>query len=265
MFAIIRVRFNDTDPSAVWGDDVVNNWLNPTIPYSLAHFWTRTSFYQADMRYFLFPPISIDDPRINIPKDGDVRQYLVNGVTAEVKRLFTPDWNVFDRLLIVFAQPTDLFGGGSFVLPIGDGQKMVPVAVCDIASPFSDICQEVGHSFGLDHEVDTDGNEYKSPYSCMSSEGYGGATTSIERAEIAGFPTGTMSTPDNSHVVTNDVERIVGPYITPVQIYKSAMGVFNDPASIYQVPATYETAPVSFRLNAIGHYVKLFLLYCHPL
>ena len=67
----------------------------------------------------------------------------------------------------------------------------------------------------------------------MSSEVYGDATISVERSERPGFSKGTMSIPTISNIVTNDVERIIGPYVTPAQIYKSAMGVFTDPARVY--------------------------------
>lgn len=251
MIAVIRVRFNNTPADAVWSDEVMHNWMNPGIEYSLGHFWARSSFFQADLRYYLFPAIAMDDPRVNTPAGGDLRQYLVDGVTAEVTRLYKPDWKVFDSMLICFAQMTDLFGGGAFPVPVDGGQKYLTAAVCDIASPFSSICQEVGHAFGLDHEVDQAGNEYMSPYSSMSSESYGGATSSFQRPEDPRLPKGTMPGPDTSAVVTNDVQRIIGPYMTPVQIYNKGMGVFKMTKSVYQLPDSYHNTPHSFRLIAL--------------
>ena len=251
MIAVIRCRFTPTPASAVWSDAVMNNWMNPTIPYSLAHFWTRTSLFQADMRYILFPPIVIDDPRPNTPPKGDPRQTLVDGVTAEVTRAFRPDWSIFDRIIVVFAQQTDLFGGGAYLVPVSGGQKLLPAAVCDNLSPFSDITQEVGHAFGLNHEVDDAGNEYRSPYSSMSSEGYGGATSSFERPVDARFPQGTPTPAGVSAVITNDVQRIIGPYIAAAQFSLANFGSFNDPGTVIQVPASYANAPETFRLTAV--------------
>ena len=60
MFAVIRARFPNTPGSAVWSDQAMHSWMDPNIPYSLANYWARTSFYQADMRYHLFPPVVIE-------------------------------------------------------------------------------------------------------------------------------------------------------------------------------------------------------------
>ncbi len=253
MIAVIRVKFNDTPQENVWSDEAMNNWLNPGIEFSLAHFWARTSFFQADMRYYLFPPISMDDPRTNTPPDGDTRLYLVNGVTDQITQMFNPDWRVFDSMLICFAQLTDLFGGGSYPVSVEGGKKYLSVAVCDIGSPFSDICQEVGHAFGLEHEMDDSGNEYMSPYSSMSSESYGGATTSFERPENPDFPTGIAPAPNITHINTNDVQRIIGPYITPAQLYWVNMGIFKFSNSIYHLPVSFHTTPHTFQLNALDN------------
>src|SRR6185312_13937112 len=76
----------------------------PSIPYSLAHFWTRTSLFQADMNYFLFPAITFADPRNNAKPGEDPRVVLVDGILAEITRLFSPDWSIFKNVLIVGAQ-----------------------------------------------------------------------------------------------------------------------------------------------------------------
>jgi len=67
MLAVIRLRFPATAATEVWSDAVMNNWLNPSIPFSLAHFWSRSSLFQADIGYFLFAPIVLADPRMNVP------------------------------------------------------------------------------------------------------------------------------------------------------------------------------------------------------
>ena len=147
----------------------------------------------------------------------------------------------------MFAQQTDLFGGGSYIVPVGNGTKSIPAAVCDIASSFDQIVQEVGHAFGLNHEVDSSGREYQSPYSSMSSETYGFTNPSFKRPEDSRLPVGvgTDSPP-------SDGQRTIGPYITPVQFYISKfMPSFNDPGTLYQVPASYIDSPHSFRLTAV--------------
>jgi hypothetical protein len=251
MLAVIRLRFPATPATEVWSDAIMNNWLNPSIPFSLAHFWSRTSLFQADLSYFLFGPIVLTDPRINMPPGADPRVTLVNGVVAAVTKAYSPDWNVFDRILIVGAQATDQFGGGPFAVPVGGSQKMLLTAVVDVLSPFSNVCQELGHAFGLDHELNYKGDEYSSPYSVMSSEGYGGARSSFERPVDARLPVGKPVPPKISAVATQDVQRIIGPYITPVQFAVKNMGSFNDPQTVYRVPETYATAPHTFRLTAV--------------
>ena len=191
------------------------------------------------------------DPRANMKPTDDPRDLLVNGILAEVTRLFAPDWNVFDKVLIVGAQATDQFGGGSFQVPVGDSKKNLPVAVVDVLSPFSNVCQELGHTFALDHEMDTGIDDYMSPYSVMSSEGYGSARSSFERPVDNRLPAGKPTLQDVSFVVTPDVQRIIGPYITPVQFSVKAMGTFNDPQTVYHVPDSMATQPHAFRLTAV--------------
>lgn len=248
MLAVIRLRFPTTQVSEVWSDAVMNNWLNPSIPFSLAHFWTRTSLFQADITYFLFPAITLADPRAKAKPGDDPRVVLVDGVLAEVTRLFSPDWSIFKNVLIIGAQKTDQFGGGS---PHKVGNTMVLAAVVDVLSPFSNICQEVGHSFGLEHELDTLGAEYQSPYSVMSSELYGNNDSSFARPVDSRLPVGKpKASPNVSDVNTNDVQRIIGPYITPAQFSAVNIGSFNDPNTVHQIPTTFNTAPHSFRLTA---------------
>lgn len=252
MIALVRVRYPTTAANAVWSDMVTNNWMNASIPFSLAHFWQRTSLFQADLSYFLFAPVVVADPRITGAANNVNRPLLVNAILAEVTRAYSPDWNTFDKVLIVGAQRLDQFGGGSYQVPVGGGTKNVSVAVVDVLSPFSNVCQELGHAFGLEHEMNTGNDEYQSPYSVMSSESYGGGRPSFERAVMAQLPVGKpRPSPEISAVNTQDVQRIVGPYITPVQFSVANMGTFNDPQTVYQVPVSIATQPHSFRLTAV--------------
>jgi hypothetical protein len=258
MIALIRVRFTNTPAQNVWSDAVMHNWMNPTIEFSLGHFWTRTSLFQADMRYFLFPVVVMDDPRPNKPADKNERDYLVDEVIKKVTADSSPDWNVFSRLLICFAQATDQFGGGSYKVPLQDGDKYIPAAVVDNFSPFSNICQELGHTFGLDHEFDGKVTDYTSPYSVMSSESYGGAQSSFQRPVNAALPVGNPPKPLATGVFTNDVQRVIGPYITPAQFVLKNMGMFSQGKTVYFVPGSYATAPHNFRLMAYDKAIDLW-------
>ena len=140
MFAFIRARFPGTAASADWSDTVANNWMDPAIPFSMAHYWKLSTFQQVDLSYFLFPTVVLNDPRMTT---GNARDQLVRGVLNEVDRVSKPDWNLFDRCIIFFAQGTDLFGGGQHLAPNG---KLITAAVFDVASRFDQVCQEVGHT-----------------------------------------------------------------------------------------------------------------------
>lgn len=245
MLAVIRARFPNTPASAVWSDAAMQSWLDPNIPFSLASYWTRTSFFQADMRYFLFPPVALGDPRADTTLGADQRERLVRGVLNEVTRVSDPDWDLFDQFIICFAQMTDMFGGGSYALKTraGSDRAQITGAVIDIASSFDGICQEVGHAFGLDHELDQAGNDYGCPYSTMSSSGQG---SSFERPVDVRLPAGVPPPPGSG-----DPQRIVGPYIPPVHFYVRNFGAFVHPDSVHQVPASYAQSPISVRLEAV--------------
>ena len=249
MLAVIRARFSNTPASAVWSDATMQSWLDPNIPFSLAHYWTRTSFFQADMRYNLFPPVVLGDPRADTSLGSNVRERLVRGVLNEVTRVWNPDWDLFDQFIMCFAQMTDMFGGGAYTLKTrpGSDRAWITGAVIDIASPFDGICQEVGHAFGLDHELNQAGNEYGCPYSTMSSSGQG---SSFLRPTDAGLPVGLMPPPTDVPF-SNDYQRIVGPYIPPVHFYVRNFGAFVHPDSVIQVPPSYEQTPVTLRLVAL--------------
>ena len=224
-----------------------------TYAFSLANYWTRTSFLGADMRFVLFPPVVVDDPRPATPPDGDARDRLVRAVLDQVTNMFDPDWDVFDQFLIWFAQPTDMFGGGAYTLKTrpGSDRPWITGAVIDISSPFDGICQEVGHAFGIDHEVNFAGAEYGCPYSVMSASGQG---SSFERPLDTRLPTGVMPVGKPANYfgpVTTDPQRVVGPYIPAAQLYVTGFGPFKHPDSIVQVPASYESSPFTFRIESL--------------
>jgi hypothetical protein len=264
MIAAIRVRFTPTPASAVWDNAVFTNWLNPTVQYSLAHFWFKSSFTLADLTFQILPPIVIDDPRLKLTPEERrnnkiTRAALVNGVTAKVTDAFQLEWNTIDGMLIWFAQPTDLFGGGSYPVPlslpdIGFLQdflfgppiyKSIPVAVSDIASPFDQVCQELGHAYGFEHPLDRASDEYGDPYDSMASERYGKVYwPAFERPADPALPVGLVDGVDQ--------QRIIGPYVSAAQLAMSPFAATLRAAGMFiDVPPSYATGASSFTLHAL--------------
>jgi hypothetical protein len=246
MIAFIRARFPNTPANQVWSDTVAANWMDPTIPFSLAHYWRVSTFQQVDVSHVNFPPVVVNDPRQGKSNDRD---RLVRAVLQAVDQASHPNWDQFDRCIIFFAQaPTDLFGGGTHIAPNG---KVIMAAVFDLASGFDQTCQEVGHVFGLSHElgawyVDAYGNytnEYGCPYSVMSAA----RDLSFTRAPDPRLP--GVQGPTNP-------QRSVGPYIPTAHLYINQYhavnpnGVFNHPDSVSYVSTAYENTPVNVRLYA---------------
>jgi hypothetical protein len=245
MIAFIRARFPNTLANQVWSDTVAANWMDPTIPFSLAHYWRVSTFQQVDVSHVNFPPVVVNDPRQG---KSDDRDQLVRAVLQAVDQASHPNWNQFDRCIIFFAQATDLFGGGTHIAPNG---KVITAAVFDLASGFDQTCQEVGHTFGLSHElgawyIDSYGNytnEYGCPYSVMSAA----SDLSFARAPDPRLP-GVLG-PTNP-------QRTIGPYLPAAHLYINQYhavnpnGVFNHPDSVSYVSATYEQTPVNVRLYA---------------
>src|SRR4051794_29722866 len=120
MLAVIRARFTPTPPNAVWSDAAFAAWLDPHVRYSLANYWTKSTFGKADLSYQLLQPIVLDDPRNKLSaqdrQDPTIsRPCLVNAITAKLSDEQSPDWIAFDGMIIWFAKtPTDQFGGGPF-------------------------------------------------------------------------------------------------------------------------------------------------------
>ncbi len=238
MIALIRARFPDPSVFEVWTDAVAANFMDPAIPFSLAHYWALSTFRQVDLSSTSFPAVVVKDPRKN---DKDDRTRLVEAVLAEVDRVSKPDWNLFDRCVIVFGHPMDTFGGGSFTAPNG---KRVMAAVFNVANRFDTACQEVGHAFGLGHEWDVSGNnEYACPYSVMSAE----SDLTDTRPPDPRLP-GLQG--------TTHPQRTIGPYLPTVHLYLNQYrpvnpnGVFNHPDTVAYVPHSYEQTPVTVRLVA---------------
>jgi hypothetical protein len=245
MFAFIRARFPNTPANQVWTDAVAANWMDPAIPFSLAHYWRTSTFQQVDMSCVTFPAVVVNDPRQGKPDDRDK---LVRAVLDAVDQAFHPNWNQFDRCIISFAQPTDLFGGGTHLAPNG---KLIGAAVFDNASGFDQTCQEVGHTFGLNHElgawyVDAYGNytnEYGCPYSVMSAAG----DLTFDRGPNPLLP--GVQGPTNP-------QRTIGPYIPAAHLYinqyhpANPNGVFNHPDTVTYLSTTYEHTQANVRLYA---------------
>ncbi len=272
MIAAIRVRFTPTPATQMWSDASFANWLNPTIPFSLGHYWRKSSFGFADLNFQIFPSIVMDDPRLQLsPADrmnnGKSRQALVNGVSARVTASFKPDWSKIDGMLIWFAQPTDLFGGGAFPVPLpsslpdpfgqivgllAQAYKDIPVAVSDIASPFSTVCQELGHAYGFEHPLDRNYEDYGDPYDSMASAWYGGVFNSgFTRAADPRLPMGTV-------VDGIDQQAVMGPYISAAHLAADDLPRLGAAGLVVNVPPSYATGAASFRLHALDDAIERY-------
>ena len=260
MIAVLRVRFtSNSDPATVWSDATFQNWLNPSIPFSLANFWWESSWGYFDLRTQLFPAQVLADPR----PDGTVasRPILVNAVLAQADTLFHPAWEQFDLALIWCAQPTDQFGGrGPYPVPLASGgSKPIAACVVDLGSPFDGTCEELGHAFGLQHERDfatpaevaADDTDYKDPYSVMSARRYGAAQPDFFRPSIAGLPDGSPLKSPGDRFDQLPAGRIVGPMLTPAQLLMFPW--FGESGHVVSVPQTYQQAPVTVKLYALDH------------
>jgi hypothetical protein len=63
VIAFIRARFPATLAADLWSDAIVQGFMDPAIPCSLAHYWQMSTFGQIDLAYQLFAPVVLDDPR----------------------------------------------------------------------------------------------------------------------------------------------------------------------------------------------------------
>ncbi|MEP7002174.1 MAG: hypothetical protein ABI969_16925 [bacterium] len=273
MIAAIRVRFTPTPANLVWSDAVFARWLDANVPYSMAHFWRKSSFGLADLNFQIFPAIVIDDPRAALSaeerKDNVItRRTLVAGVTSKITELFSPDWSTIDGAVIWFAQGTDLFGGGGHRVPLpqpdanlidllfggADQQyKDIPVAVSDIATPFHMAAQELGHAYGFEHPLDAGRQDYGDPYDSMASEIYGNVFNPAFIRPVDGtLPVGTI-------VKDLDQQRIIGPHLSAAQ---QTLGPFEktlrSKGMFVDVPTSYAGGASSFTLYALDYAISRF-------
>ncbi|MFI6095971.1 hypothetical protein ACIA8G_10485 [Lentzea sp. NPDC051213] len=238
MIAVVPVRYAATD--SVWSREHFENWMRPGLEFSMGDYWWRSSRGLFDVSSQVYDPVDIPDPGVvAIDKRADLH-------SAVVKAAVQVDWVHTDILLIWLARPTGWWGGGTVFVPIPGGEKEIYVTVVDSITPFDVACQEVGHSYGLDHEFGADGtSDYGSPYSTMSARLYGGIPASFIRDAKAALPDGgpNMQPPH----VNDPANRIVGPNLPAAQLYREP--AFRDSSSVVNVRET----PAKVRLYAIDY------------
>ncbi|WP_086665967.1 hypothetical protein [Lentzea kentuckyensis] len=224
MIAVVPVKYADTD--SVWSREQFENWMRPGINHSLGDFWWRSSRGLFDVSSQVYDPVVIPDPG-TVTNDG--RGPFQDAV---VKAATQVDWAHTDVLLIWCARPTGWWGGGEVWVPGPDGgQKLIRATVVDSITPFDAACQELGHGFGLDHELDAAGAKYRSPYSAMSSRRYGSKKASWIRKSVAELPDGGLNKePPFANIPAN---LIVGPLVPGAHLYRDPR--FRDSSSVVNV------------------------------
>lgn len=254
MIAILRVRFDtNNDPGSVWSNDVFDKWMQPLIPFSLGDFWWSSSKGLFNLDYTIYNPIVMADPRLTAASgNGPQRAALVNGAIKAATAQVSPNWDETDILMIWYAQPTDMFGGGSYSVPLQSGEtKNIPATVIDIGSPFDAACQELGHSFGLQHEIDDEGREYACPYSVISAR----LVTEFLRPADPRLPDGLKILDTHDQFFNKPAARVIGPALAAAQLYQYQ--AFRDTPQVVQLPASYAQSPIAVRLYALNYTVTL--------
>jgi len=254
MISILRVRFDtNNDLNSVWPDDVFDRWMRPLIPFSLGDFWWLSSKGLFNLDYTLYPPIVMADPRLTAAAGNAAqRGALVNGAIQAATTQVSPNWDETDIVMIWYAQPTDMFGGGTYSVPLRDGgTKVIKATVVDISSAFDAICQELGHGFGLEHEVDDAGRDYASPYSVMSAR----VVPEFIRPADPRLPDGLKIMDTRDQFFNNFAGRVVGPVLAAAQLYNYP--AFRDTQQVTQLPASYAQYPAVVKLNALNYTVRL--------
>ena len=228
--------------------------MAPLTKYSLADFWWRSLWGFVDVSYRLFPDFQMKDPRPGVPAlpketyNDRSRAALVSGAVDEANSRFDLDWADFDQLIVWYAQVTDLFGGGSVQVKTKKGDsKNVLVAVMDLARTFSADCQELGHAFGLQHELDAAGGEYGSLYSVMSVRRPDDAE--FERPALQGLPEGLIL-PAGDRYAGSPAQHVAGPQLPAAQLYK--LDWFREPRVIHAAVGVGE-APKKVKLYALTY------------
>jgi hypothetical protein len=257
MIAILRVRFDsNNDANSVWSNDVFEKWMQPLIPFSLGDFWWSSSKGLFSLEHTVYAPIVMADPGHGTLAQ---RQGLVDATITAATAQVSPDWDNTDIVMIWYAQPTDLFGGGFGTVPLrAGGSKNIPVTVIDIAAPFDAACQELGHSFGLQHEVDAQfdpahpvgEHEYKSPYSVMSARG-----AEFIRPFDARLPDGMRIADPTDRQYPQLAGRIIGPALAAAQLYQNA--AFRNTPQVMNLPGSYAQNPPTVRLYALNYTVRV--------
>lgn len=234
MIAVVPVRYASTD--SVWSREQFENWMRPGIDYSLGDFWWRSSRGIFDVSSQVYDAVDIPDP--GTVSDDAKRGALQDAV---VKAATQVDWVHTDVLLIWLARPTGWWGGGEVWVPgPDDGEKKIRATVVDSITPFDAACQELGHSFELDHEFDAAGLEYRSPYSVMSARTYGSAKASWIRPSTPKLPDGGPN--KQTPYVSIPANLIVGPLVPGAHLYREPR--FRDSSSVVNV----RDLPVKVRL-----------------
>jgi hypothetical protein len=249
MIALLRVRFDtNTNPGSVWPDQHFENWMQPLRQYSLANFWLHSARGLLDLSYTLYPPIVISDPR---PGAMDPRQALMDTVAAAASTQLHPDWYHTDLVLMWFAQKTDYFGNGRVTVHFGTGDvlsKELPVTVVDTETPFDAACQELGHSYGFDHEVSASGGDYQSPYSVMSARG---ETGRFLRPSDPDLPDGAPITDVlETNFIGRGSQRVIGPAMDTAQLHR--LPLFRDSGHVIKagpLPARHRVYASNYRVT----------------
>lgn len=244
---VLRVRFDtNSDPSSVWSDDLTMNWLQPLRQWSLANYWSLSTYGHLTVEPRVYAPVVMADPRISGQSNDELRNALIGAAVRAGSDQARVDWSDIDILLLLFAQPTDLFGGASATVPDPGGARSIPVTVCDVASPFVDCCQELGHSFGFDHELDPAGMDYRSPYSCMSSRV---STLTFIRDAEPSLPDGlTYTTRDDRVALDHPAQRDVGALVAGAQLLR--LPGFGDTPLVRQLGQSEVRASPTVRIYA---------------
>jgi hypothetical protein len=256
MITIVPVRFStNTDTGSVWSADVFAKWMQPLIPFSLGDFWFLNAKGLVSLDHTIHDPIVMDDPRVGAAPDNDSqRRALVNGAVAAATTQVSPDWDNTDILLLWYAQPTDMFGGGSYPVPLsGGGMKNIPATVVDIESPFNGACQELGHSFGFQHEVDDVNTEYASPYSVMSARRW--IDAEFLRPSDARLPDGMKLTNTSDQFFNQPGQHIVGPALAAAQLFR--FPAFRDSPQVIHLSGSYAQSPAQVKLFALNYTVRV--------
>jgi hypothetical protein len=193
--------------------------MHIAIRWSLGNYWWVSGWGLLDHNYELFPETVMDDPRPGAAPGTPPRDALDKECTAQATSVHSINWTDFDIVMLWFAQPTDMYGGGTQSVRLPDGStKNVRVTVVDVASWYNGCCQELGHSYGFSHELDSKGNEYGSPYSVMSARG----SFEFLHAKDARLPLGDVIKDPTDPYIGHEAQLVTSPMLPAAQLYSFA-------------------------------------------